>query len=155
MAVGLQAVTDLAGRLTSVPVAYGALVIPVLFFIASYDAVDQSRNVQDAKRTEQMLEYVGPDALLLGLGYHDFYYAMYYLVGEQWQQTKRIYAPHYFRPDEIVEFVANDIPVTLVDQGMNTPVRLKVYVRNEKMKDQLTARGLTARAVEHELWLIE
>jgi len=139
------------GRVTA-PLLLG---IPLVLFLSEYATVGQQHNVADARRIEALLRYVDKDALLVGLGYTDFHYASYYLLGEQWQEARHIYAVNYFRQDEFLEYFRHGIPITLNAQRLNTPTGLTVYVRDKNIVEQFQGAGLIATPVEHGLWRMD
>ena len=145
---GLQTMLSrLGGRLRRA-VGPCLLVIPAMILLSGHEAASQKNNTADARRIEAMLDFVGRDALLVGFEYNDFCYLSYYLIGERMQWSRGIYMPRYYNHDEYVEYFRSGIPITMVDQRINTPTGLRVYVKDGPIADQFRQDGLVLTPVE-------
>jgi len=155
VAVGLQFIWSRLGSRTALVTAPLLLGLPLFSLLSGFQIVGQQDNTADARRIEALLDYVESDALLIGLGYHDSYYVAYYLIGEQWQESRRIYLSRHYRRDEVLEYFRHGIPITLDDQRFNAPTGLTVYVQSRTIMEQLQQDGLTATPVSHDLWRLD
>lgn len=131
------------------------LVVPLLGLVGGFEKAGQQHNTADARRIEAILDYVGRDALLVGFDYHDFCYLSYYLIGERMQWERGIYLPRGYNHDEYLAYFRSDIPITMVDQRINTPVGLAVYVKDVAVVEQFRKDGLVVVEGEFGLWRVE
>ncbi len=153
--MGLQVCADHLPAGRPAAAAVFMLAMPAVMLVSHYESVSQHGNTEDAERIESLLDAVGENVLLVGFDYEDYHYIAYHLVGEGMQNERNIYIMRFFRPQEIAEHCLRGIPVTLVDQNMNTPSGLTVYVQNKKYLKQLHEQGLITTPMEFGLWRVE
>lgn len=151
---GLEALkVALEGRRVHIhPVVFA--VIPVVFLAANLSSVSQRNSTDDARRTEQILEVAGQDALIVSPNYHYTEFLLYYLLGYG-QEDRNIYVMHPFAADAATAYVMAGQPVHLPAQRKDAPAGLKLVVADVTQVDQLKAAGLSLKPAGSGLFVAE
>ncbi len=101
---------------------------PFLFFLLNITFTNQRFNTEDNIRTEEILNTVNKNALIISPNYPISEYFWYYLFGMDYQEKKNLYLMHNYSEDNIVRYINNSKTFTLTSTEETVPDNLNVYM---------------------------
>jgi hypothetical protein len=128
-------------------------IIPLILLVGNFQHANQRDNVDEARRTEDILSRVGHHAVIIASDYHHGYYFRYYLIGEG-KQSDDIYLVLQFDPRVIAAYVHRTGDLTIPFQRLTVPPGLAVYVQDATQAERLREYGVSASRVGTDLFVL-
>ena len=110
------------------------LFIPAFIFIHNFKMVNQHNKTSIAEEVESVLESVDSNALIIPSDWENAGYFLYYLIGENIQNTKNIYVLVHHDRNSINNYLSENESIILPEQGITVPKDLDIYSINTQYK---------------------